>query len=156
MKPTKNQVFCPDCGKTKMLFESESKAMNFIKFNKSEMKAEGKRVPRRAYYCQCCGGYHLTCSAYYKENITNTNSVIKAYRIDLENYKSYRADINRGVRALEKIREKLYAHSLRGTTPEQDELQGYITLYMENKNSCKAKNLKKCILAELYRYGIEV
>lgn len=30
MKP-KNRVMCPDCGRSKMLFETETKANNFIK-----------------------------------------------------------------------------------------------------------------------------
>ena len=33
MSKPKNRIICPDCGKPKMVFESESKAKNFIKFN---------------------------------------------------------------------------------------------------------------------------
>jgi ssDNA-binding Zn-finger/Zn-ribbon topoisomerase 1 len=33
MKPTRNRVMCPDCGKAKMLFESEKKAKRFIEWN---------------------------------------------------------------------------------------------------------------------------
>lgn len=61
MKPTKNRVYCPDCGRTKMLFEDEKKALNFIKFNAESMADEchGK-VPTRAYFCMACAGWHLT------------------------------------------------------------------------------------------------
>ena len=33
MKPSKNKVFCYDCGRNKMLFETEKKANTFLKFN---------------------------------------------------------------------------------------------------------------------------
>ena len=39
MKPKKNRIFCRDCNKYKTLFESESKADNFIKFNHEEIEA---------------------------------------------------------------------------------------------------------------------
>ena len=38
MKPKKNRIFCRDCNKYKTLFESESKADNFIKFNHEEKR----------------------------------------------------------------------------------------------------------------------
>lgn len=43
-----------------MLFESESKASNFIKFNKDEIVKETGKAPVRSYYCQFCGGWHIT------------------------------------------------------------------------------------------------
>ena len=36
MKPTRNRIFCPQCKRPKMLFESQKKADNFIEFNKSK------------------------------------------------------------------------------------------------------------------------
>ncbi len=60
MKPTKNKVFCVDCERTKMLFETEKKADNFIKFNNEEIEAESGYSPQRSYYCLFCGGYHIT------------------------------------------------------------------------------------------------
>lgn len=60
MKPTRNQFYCFDCGRTKMLFESQKKAENFIRFNKAEFEEEGKKVPVRAYYCEACCGWHVT------------------------------------------------------------------------------------------------
>ena len=60
MKPTKNRVFCRDCERTKMLFETEKKAENFIKFNKDEIEAESGYGPQRSYYCLFCGGWHIT------------------------------------------------------------------------------------------------
>lgn len=60
MKPTKNLYYCLDCGRTKMLFESQKKADNFIKFNRDAFEEEGKKVPVRSYYCPVCGGWHVT------------------------------------------------------------------------------------------------
>jgi hypothetical protein len=37
MKPT-HRIFCPDCGKPKMLFETERKAQDFLKWNASEIE----------------------------------------------------------------------------------------------------------------------
>lgn len=60
MKPTKNRIYCNDCGHTKMLFTEKSKADNFIKFNAEEMEEEGNKVPVRSYFCSTCGGWHVT------------------------------------------------------------------------------------------------
>lgn len=66
MKPTKNRVFCIECGKSKMLFETEKKALLFMKFNNDEIAEENEAVPSRAYFCEACGGWHLT-------HLTNTH-----------------------------------------------------------------------------------
>lgn len=60
MKPTKNRVFCIQCLRHKMLFESESKALNFINYNSDAVKEENGFAPIRAYYCSACGGWHVT------------------------------------------------------------------------------------------------
>lgn len=62
MKPTKNLYYCCDCGKTKMLFKTEKKALTFLRFNAEEIashNADGK-APTRVYYCVACGGWHTT------------------------------------------------------------------------------------------------
>ena len=48
------------CGRPKMLFETKAKADNFIKFNSSEIMEESGKAPIRSYYCEICGGYHVT------------------------------------------------------------------------------------------------
>lgn len=65
MKPTKNKVFCRDCNRPKMLFPSEEKALNFIKFNSEEIAEESEKVPVRAYFCDFCNGWHVTSSETY-------------------------------------------------------------------------------------------
>ena len=60
MKPIHNQVFCVGCRKHKMLFESQSKANNFIRYNSEKILEESGKAPIRSYYCEFCGGYHVT------------------------------------------------------------------------------------------------
>ena len=60
MKLPKNRVFCQACGKPKILFESQAKANNFIKFNHDEILEETGKSPTRSYYCELCGSYHVT------------------------------------------------------------------------------------------------
>lgn len=60
MKAIKNKVHCLDCGRAKMLFETEKKALTFIKFNKDEIEAENGYRPVRTYYCMFCNGWHTT------------------------------------------------------------------------------------------------
>lgn len=85
MKPTKSRVYCKDCGKSKILFESEKKADNFIKFNAAEILEETGKAPIRSYYCIACAGWHVTS----KKPITNahltpTEKTIQKYREFLE------------------------------------------------------------------------
>ena len=63
MKPTKNKVFCIGCKHHKMLFDSQSKADNFIKFNSDEIAEQTGKAPSRSYYCSFCCGWHITSIA---------------------------------------------------------------------------------------------
>ena len=60
MKPIKNRRFCIACQKQKMLFDSQSKADNFLKFNAKEILEENETSPVRSYYCTFCCGWHVT------------------------------------------------------------------------------------------------
>lgn len=60
MKPQRNYIYCVASKKTKVLFESQSKADNFIKYNASEILEENNKAPVRSYYCQLCCGWHVT------------------------------------------------------------------------------------------------
>ena len=82
MKP-KKRVFCPFCGYSKMLFETEKKANLYLKYNADDVLEENGRKPIRTYYCEACGGWHVTSSKsfryveekykkdLYKSNISN-------------------------------------------------------------------------------------
>ena len=54
----KNRVFCPLCGRHKLVFETQEKAERFIEFNRD--KFEEGFAPIRAYFCRGCGGWHTT------------------------------------------------------------------------------------------------
>lgn len=60
MKPTKNRVYCYGSQRSKMLFESKAKADNFIAYNSEGIMEENGKAPVRSYYCELCGGYHVT------------------------------------------------------------------------------------------------
>ena len=47
MKPSK-RIYCRECGREKIVFETEKKALNFIKWNADENEAESGRRPGRA------------------------------------------------------------------------------------------------------------
>lgn len=80
MKPTKNKVFCLECGRPKMLFESEKKANNFIKFNSQEIISDTGRAPIRSYFCIACNGWHVTSKEKDKKfNYSFTEKVMGDY-----------------------------------------------------------------------------
>lgn len=63
MKPKKNRIYCNACGGVRMLFPTEKKADNFIRFNADEIMDETGKAPVRSYYCSLCGGWHVTSSS---------------------------------------------------------------------------------------------
>jgi len=64
----KSSIFCPQCHKNKMLFVSKAKADNFMFFNCEKIKEESGYAPCRSYYCEACGGWHLTSIISYALN----------------------------------------------------------------------------------------
>lgn len=60
MKPKNNRIFCISCHHSKMLFATQAKADNFIKFNSEDIAAHSSKVPSRSYYCSFCCGWHVT------------------------------------------------------------------------------------------------
>jgi hypothetical protein len=86
MKPTKNKVFCRDCERTKMLFETEKKANNFIEFNKEDIESEAGYAPQRSYFCIFCGGWHTT-SIKESIGISKNEKLFEIYLTDKENKK---------------------------------------------------------------------
>lgn len=84
MKP-KNRVFCYECQRPKMLFETEKKAQMFIKFNADNIGDGTGKKPTRAYFCEACGGWHITSRKYITTNISKTDEVIEAYNKNKQN-----------------------------------------------------------------------
>lgn len=82
MKP-KHQVFCPEIGRKKLLFESESKAKRYLDFNKNEIEAEHGYAPERSYYCEVCGGWHTTSMTSVPKSLSRTESIVGAHKKSL-------------------------------------------------------------------------
>jgi hypothetical protein len=83
MKPNRSKVYCADAGRSKILFETEKKAINFIKFNAEEIRSESGFSPTRAYFCISCGGYHVTSKrddSYFKTRDREMIEVLDAYK----------------------------------------------------------------------------
>ena len=53
-------MFCLACNKHKMLFETKSKADNFLKYNSERILDENGKAPVRSYYCCICRCWHVT------------------------------------------------------------------------------------------------
>ena len=69
---------CPDCQKAKMLFESEKKAKNFIKWNGENIDTHGGEL--RPYYCPACCGWHITHKPHNEVYDHMTDNLIGAYK----------------------------------------------------------------------------
>ena len=72
----KNRIMCPDCGRSKILFDSEAKANNFIKYNAENLE-NGDKL--RAYYCPACCGWHVTHQEYHPNMDGKTEQLINEY-----------------------------------------------------------------------------
>jgi len=86
MSKPQNRIMCPDCGKQKMLFESEAKANNFIKWNKDEIE-NGDKL--RAYYCPACCGWHISHQKFHKDMEGRTDKLIEAYNNQKKTHNEY-------------------------------------------------------------------
>ena len=77
MKPSKCWIMCPDCGKSKMQFETEKEAERFIKFNGQEISETPEQL--RVYYCPACCCYHISSKPPKKSYEHRTEKLINAY-----------------------------------------------------------------------------
>ena len=84
MKPTKNRYFCKDCGRQKMVFESERKADTFIKFNGEEIEEETGYKPERSYFCTYCCGWHVTSQKEYLAIKSRTERILDLFEHEKE------------------------------------------------------------------------
>lgn len=82
-KPKNNRVMCPDCGRAKMLFESERKASDFIKWNGDDIDTHGGEL--RPYYCPACCGWHITSKPHDAAYDHRTENLIGAYNRSVSN-----------------------------------------------------------------------
>ncbi len=81
MKPTKNRIYCRDCGRVKMLFESEKAANTFMKFNSEEIAELNGHAPIQSYFCIACNGWHVTSHPEEKYAVSRTERVLDSYKV---------------------------------------------------------------------------
>ena len=79
MKPNRGRVFCRECHRQKLLFDSEKKAELFIKFNAEETAECNGYAPVRSYYCMCCGGWHVTHKPFNSEMKSVSERIVEDY-----------------------------------------------------------------------------
>ena len=79
MTKPKNRVYCLAIRRSKRLFETQAKAERFIKFNESDLRENGtvefKKL--RTYYCEVCGGWHITHALLSEEEAKKRDDQIK-------------------------------------------------------------------------------
>jgi len=90
MKPNKSRVMCPDCGREKIQFDTETSAKKFIEYNGHEISTNPDRL--RVYYCPSCCCYHIS-SKPQRKNYNNTEKLINAYNADIQVIKKLKIKI---------------------------------------------------------------
>lgn len=106
MKP-KHRVYCYDCGKPKLLFETEKKALNFIKFNADEIEEINGYKPERVYFCKACNGYHVTHSKEF-DCKSSTDKALERYQDFQERWEKNKH------RSKEKPKERIVYNAKKG------------------------------------------
>lgn len=107
MKPTKNRVFCVDCGRAKQLFDSQEKAIRFIEFNSENILEESGRVPVRCYFCSACGGWHITSNPHQLNVKSKSEIAIERLREINANKRSYKDKTKEGKARIKRVVEEL-------------------------------------------------
>lgn len=93
MKPTKNQYFCRDCQRQKMIFQTEKEALRFIDFNADEIEAETGKRPIRAYFCSSCAAWHITSRLEWNDNPARMSRMEEQQRVQKEIHQQYKSQI---------------------------------------------------------------
>jgi len=101
MKPSKNKIFCHDCGRQKQVFETKKKAENFIKFNSNDIELENGYAPKRSYFCVACGAWHITSNENEFQGKSLTEKVLEKYTIECQ-AKQAKQEINQKLEIIEK------------------------------------------------------
>ena len=69
---------CPDCGRRKMLFETERKALNFLKWNGKDINVK-EGMSLRPYYCPSCCGWHISSKKFKESYKHSTERLLNAF-----------------------------------------------------------------------------
>lgn len=98
MKPKdKNRIYCVGARRPKLAFETEKKALNFIKFNIEN--CENLEIkPTRTYYCEYCCAWHVSSKSntdsveYFKRRDHDRASFLTQTRSEMAESLQRRAD----------------------------------------------------------------
>lgn len=154
MKPTKNRIFCPQCKRSKMLFESQKKADNFIEFNKSEIEENSHYVPCRSYYCPFCAGWHVTHHQSFDESkIENIDTFIESYK----NYNAVKLVLPSSEQNVEDILDEVKKVMIKGDYEACSRLLHSAKNLIETfKNKRKPTNRQNNIIERFNNYSMKV
>ena len=121
----KNRVWCPDCGKPKMRFETEKKAENFIKWNGDNLEENNGTL--RAYYCPACCCWHISHKKKWWGYDHRTDDLISAF--ERQKKKTTKID-----RLIHHIDYEAQAKEIYDSMPQIDTKKGvkkYLTEYFK-------------------------
>lgn len=151
-----NRVYCPCCYGSKVLFESEKKANDFIRYNKDLIAEQNGYAPVRSYYCEVCGGWHVTSMEDNGKRPHKTwgQRVVEKFHLDELRKQGLVSERNETNVAESEITDTLLTEEeqiivllkdIRGIIDEK--LKGFSEAY-------KAKDLKTCksVYAEVEKY----
>lgn len=164
MRP-KNRIFCNLAGRSKMLFETEEKALRFLKFNtKDENDWKKHKVPIRAYYCSSCMGWHLTSHQNYNKTVEDdekyVSSIISSYQQQLKTktFQEIKTDLN--IKTYKKVNinlnDVLYKvgcrRNVKLTVEELDELKEEINIIEKDYKTLDLENeeLRQSIIDRIH------
>ena len=126
-KPNKCRVMCPDIGRSKMLFETEVKAKNFIKFNGEELTDDTSKL--RVYWClkKSDDGRRTKnlIKAYEKQNGTSeVNDIIEAGKFyqQIPDSVTNNKELKKWVHSM-KMRPSVFGHFYKITYENRPELK---------------------------------
>ncbi len=125
MRP-KNRVYCYACQRSKMLFDSKAKADNFIAYNSEGIMEENGKAPVRSYYCELCGGYHVTSnpSVMAGEGMNHRDQMLvnklDVYKKVTQDYLKFHDDMSRKI---EKAKRQMYLGNIQDIISLADEFQ---------------------------------
>lgn len=143
-----NRVYCFDAGRKKFVFETEKKALTFIKFNSEDIKEKKGYAPIRAYYCPACMGWHVTHNRAYRSGITCTAAVVQRYRQVQEQKAKFKIERDDAVQVLVDI-----AKEMRNPIITRERVLELREQFLENSGKCKAKATKKFLLRQFAERG---
>lgn len=130
----RNKIFCYGCRKHKMFFETQAKADNFIRYNSENILEEKGKAPVRSYYCEMCGGYHVTSNP--SEEVGERLNQRDHLRIErLTNYKREIEEVKVISNLLSKRLVNIRAHLFFGEIQEAEDLLDICKLDIEELSS---------------------